>query len=248
VSTRDRFVNALRARLAHNGIVIGRTPLTNRLDHALTRVLSEHNVDYVLDVGAHWGESGRLFRDRCGWRGPVCSFEPTHASFVKLEKAMEHDPTWHGHKMALGSTPTTAVIRHFQPHSQFDSLLPVSEYGRHHFAALASTFTEERVAVQRLDAVIDEVLLFAPSKALLLKTDSQGSDLDVVRGASSCLDRVVALQIELAATAIYDGLPPLGVAIDEIMGLGFHPVGFYPVTREEGLGVVEFDGLFVRAP
>jgi FkbM family methyltransferase len=248
VSLRDGFVRVLRSRLARHGIVIGRMPSTNRLDHALVRVLSERKVDHVLDVGAHTGGFGRVLRDLCGWRGPICSFEPVHSSFVELERAMEHDPTWHGHEMALGSAPATAVMRHFPAHSIFDSLLPASAYGRRRFAELASTSTEEPVTVQRLDAVIDEVLLFGPNERLLLKTDTQGFDLEVVRGASNCLDRIVAIQIELPAIAIYDGLPPLGVAIDEIMGLGFYPVGFFPITRDRTLRVVEFDGLFVRAP
>lgn len=248
MSIRDRLAGALRARLARNGIVIGRTPSTNRLDHALVRVFSERNVDYVLDVGAHTGEFACFLRDMCGWRGPISSFEPVHSSFVQLGRAMEDDPKWHGHEIALGSGSATALIRHFPAQSNFDSLLPVSEYGRNRFGALASEFSEEPVTLQRLDAIIDEGLPFAPSEAFLLKTDTQGFDLEVVRGASNCLDRIVSIQIELPAIAIYDGLPPLGTAIDEIMELGFYPVGFFPITRDRGLRVVEFDGLFVRAP
>ena len=247
VSIRDWFAGALRARLARRGIVIGRTAATNRLDHALVRVLSERNVDYVLDVGAHTGEFARLIRDQCGWEGPICSFEPVHSSFVQLERAMKHDPKWHGHAIALGSASATATMRHFPARSDLDSLLPSNEYSRYRYGALTSTFSQEPVTVQRLDAIIDKGLLFAPSDALLLKTDTQGFDLEVVRGASNCLDRIVSIQIELPSIAIYENLPPLGIAIDEIMELGFYPVGFFPISRDRGLRVVEFDGLFVRA-
>ena len=190
----------------------------------LVRVLSERNVDYVLDVGAHTGEFARLIRDQCGWEGPICSFEPVHSSFVQLERAMKHDPKWHGHAIALGSASATATMRHFPARSDLDTLLPSNEYRRYRYG-----------------------LLFAPSDALLLKTDTQGFDLEVVRGASNCLDRIVSIQIELPSIAIYENLPPLGIAIDEIMELGFYPVGFFPISRDRGLRVVEFDGLFVRA-
>jgi FkbM family methyltransferase len=201
----------------------------------------------VLDVGAHTGEFARFLRRQCGWNGPICSFEPVHANYVELTRAMGGDGAWHGCEMALGGTPRTAVMRHFPDASNLDSLLPATEYGRRRFPILGSQFTEERVAVQRLDAIIEDVLTFARGDAMLLKIDAQGFDLDILRGATACLDRIVSVQLELPALAVYEGAPALGDAIEEVRSLGFDPVGFYPVFRDHELPVAEFDGLFVRA-
>ena len=42
---------------------------------------------------------------------------------------------------------------------------------------------------------------------MLLKTDTQGWDLEVIEGAAGCLERVVALQVELSVRPIYEGSP-----------------------------------------
>jgi FkbM family methyltransferase len=247
VSVRQKLIASVRAYLARRGIVLGRIPLSNRLDHALVRVLSTHHVDYVLDVGAHTGEFARFLRRQCGWTGPICSFEPVHSNFVELTRAMEHDDAWHGYEMALGPKVQDAVIRHFPRASYLDSLLPASEYGRHRFPALDSPFSSEQVVVQRLDEVIDDLLTLARGEAVFLKIDAQGFDLDILRGATECLHRIVAIQLELAAVQVYEKVPRLGIAIEEVMELGYDPIGFYPVFRDEELRVGEFDGLFVRA-
>lgn len=149
--------------------------------------------------------------------------------------------------MALGAAPQRSSIRHFSQGSNFDSLLAPSEHGRDRFAVLASPFSEEQVTVQRLDDVVDVVLTLAPGKAMLLKIDTQGFDLEVLRGSKRCLDRVVSVQLELSVRALYEGVPGFGAAIQEVMDHGFHPVGFYPVYRGADLEVAAFDGLSARA-
>jgi FkbM family methyltransferase len=248
VNIRDKLVASTRSLLARRGIVLGRVPLGNRLDHALIRVLSTCRIDSVLDAGANKGQFARFLRDRCAWKGPISSFEPVHSNFVALSRAMDHDRAWQGFEMALGSESGRTVIRHLPDASHFDSLLPATEYGRHRFPALTSHFLEEPVTVQRLDAVIDNVVAPGSGKAMLLKVDAQGFDLEVLHGATDCLNRIASVQLELSALAAYEGTPTLGAAIEEVMALGFDPIGFFPVARDQGLRVVEFDGLFIRSP
>jgi hypothetical protein len=50
--------------------------------------------------------------------------------------------------------------------------------------------------------------------------------------------------LEQSARAVYEGPPALGDAIDEVMTLGFDPIGVFPVVRGEGFRVIGFDGLF----
>jgi FkbM family methyltransferase len=248
VTIRDRLLAAVRPRLARHGIALGKAPMFNRLDHALMRVLQGYDIDCVLDVGAHRGESVRFLRRMCGWKGPIVSFEPVHSDFVELVRAMEHDHAWRGIETALGATGGTATIRHFPKGSQFDSLLPLSDLGQRFFPVIASDIEHEPVVVQRLDAVIDDAPEVLPGDAALLKIDAQGSDLDILRGATKCMDRVASLQIELPVLAIYEGLPTLGSAIDEVTAYGFDLVGLFPIARDDDLRVLEFDGLFVRKP
>jgi len=244
---RGRLTAAARSVLARKGIVLGKAPLPNRLDHALVHVLSTYEIDCILDVGANRGQFARFLRNRCAWKGPIHSFEPVHSTFIALGLAMGRDRAWHGSELALGSHSGTTKIHHFPDSPWLDSVLPPSEYGRRRLGGLDSHSHEHVVALERLDAVIDSSVT-SSAQAILLKVDAQGSDLEVLRGARGCLHRIAAVLLELSAIAVYQGLPSLGTAIQEVMNLGFDPVGFFPVSRDPDFRVVEFDSLFVRRP
>jgi FkbM family methyltransferase len=157
---------------------------------------------------------------------------------------MEDDDAWRGFEIALGSRSGTRVMRHYPHASSFDTLLSPSDYGRRRFPTLASPCCEVPVTMQRLDAVVDDAVEPGTGRSILLKVDTQGFDLEVLRGAERCLHRIAALQLELPALPIYEGLPTFGVTIEEIMTLGFDPIGFFPESRTENLRVVEFNALF----
>jgi hypothetical protein len=89
---------------------------------------------------------------------------------------------------------------------------------------------------------------FAPlARRLYLKLDTQGYDLEVLRGAARSLERVVALQSEIAFVPLYAGMPSWRESFERIEALGFAPSGIFSVTREPSLRLVEADCVFVRA-
>jgi len=84
---------------------------------------------------------------------------------------------------------------------------------------------------------------------VLLKSDTQGHEVEVLRGAGEKgLDSsVVAVLVELSAQPIYAGQPPMTAVIDVIMADGFNPVAFEPwFDSADGLQMVELDALFMR--
>jgi FkbM family methyltransferase len=209
-----------------------------------------------MDVGANLGQYASFLRELCGWRGPICSFEPVRNTFAALCLAMGDDPAWRGFNTALGSKSGTAVITHFPGGSVFDSLLSLNDEGRRRFEALRHARTET-VAVERLDSLIDgaPVAIGWPAGAAIfrgrrlhLKLDTQGYDLEVLRGAEGCLDRIVSLQLELSVDAIYDGMPTFSDTARDVLDLGFQPIGFFPITEDSATPrPIEFDALYVRS-
>jgi hypothetical protein len=85
-----------------------------------------------------------------------------------------------------------------------------------------------------------------PNPRVLLKTDSQGWDLEVIEGARGCLHHVVALQTELSARAICEQQTDWLSALTALEREGFKPVHLATVTRDPSLRVVEFDYLGIR--
>jgi hypothetical protein len=103
----------------------------------------------------------------------------------------------------------------------------------------------EDVPVRRLDAIINEIVPAGTSR-IFLKSDTQGYDMSVIRGASGCLDRLEGIQIELPVREVYRGAPNYLEALNELTGLGFEVTGFVPVQRDATLRVINVDCLMIR--
>jgi hypothetical protein len=97
---------------------------------------------------------------------------------------------------------------------------------------------------------LDSCLEGIPTPRVYLKMDTQGYDLAVVEGASATLDRVLALQTEVALQPIYQDMrTTLCNTVPELRKRGFEVTGLFPVTRDQkdGLQIIEFDCIMVRS-
>ena len=202
---------------------------------ALRTVLRERAIDLVLDVGANTGQFVRKLR-RLGYRGRIISFEPDPRTYETLVARHGHDLLWRGVPFALGDTQTTATLN-LARHSVLTSFLTHVGGAEYHEGTAD-------VPVRRLDRLWDEIV--PPGARVLLKTDTQGFDLPVFRGAAGVWDRLDALLVELAVEALYEGSIPFTAAIDEYRAAGFQLRDLAIVNRTEAGHVLEYDGLFVR--
>jgi FkbM family methyltransferase len=210
------------------------------IQHAL---LTRMGVNCVIDVGAHAGEYGRRVR-RTGYEGAIVSFEPVAAAYASLANSAARDPDWTVHRIALGSAGGRATM-HVSRESIFSSFMKVNDFATHSMPESAIA-ADEDVEVQRLDEVFDTVCGHIANPRVLVKTDTQGWDLEVIDGARGCLHHVVALQAELSVRPIYEGQIGWLEALAALEREGFRPVHLATVTRDASLGVVEFDYLGIR--
>ena len=82
---------------------------------------------------------------------------------------------------------------------------------------------------------------------VFLKLDTQGFDLEVLKGAESVLNKVVGLQAEASFKPIYEGMPDHITALTEFRRLGFEVTGFYLVSRDPGsYAIIEYDCVLAR--
>lgn len=207
-------------------------------------VLHRFNIDCVLDVGAHYGEFGQLLRD-LRFQGHILSFEPVSASFKRLEAASKGDPKWRIFPFALGSSDTESQI-HLYRSSDFNSLLaPAGVHDR--FESCTEELGVETIAVRRLESVYEMCLEGIPSPRVYLKMDTQGYDVEVIRGAAGVLPKILAIQSELPGICHYSNQPQLCEALSYYWSQGYRPTGFFPVNHElDGLTVTEWDCVLTR--
>ena len=229
------------------GLHVGRYPPVDSLAHHLKHLFDQVGVNCVLDVGAHHGEYGRALR-ALGYGGVIVSFEPVRATYARLARECGTDPRWRAHNLALGAENADRAINVFSG-SVFNSFRTVHAYGARRFRANIGIVGTERVRVARLDAVIDEAVAGIAHPRVFLKMDTQGWDLEVVKGAGDRLMDVGALQTELSVIPVYEGLPSFAESIAHFQASGFAPTGIFPVARDlDRLRAIEFDCVMLRTP
>lgn len=198
-------------------------------------------VDCALDIGAHCGEFGQRLRT-IGFQGRIVSVEPVGSSFDVLSRVARSDSNWEVCQFALGSRTGAAEIN-VSDAAAFSSFLSLSSLGRTEYPASRAS-RQEKVEIHRLDDVWPS--LVGDTKRIFLKLDTQGFDLEVLKGASKHLSAVVVLQMELSLKPIYNDMPKFGDALSYAEDLGFEVTGFFPVTRDERFRLVEVDCVLAR--
>jgi FkbM family methyltransferase len=206
-------------------------------------------IDCVLDVGANIGQFHDFLRLHVGYSGCIVSFEPVREMHERLRQAASAEPDWTVHPIALGEQDGRAEIA-VMAERTLSSLLPRNEeslraMGYEKYLRETEVARTETIAIRRLDAIVGEVMPPGVSR-VFMKTDTQGYDMAVVRGASGCLDRLTAIQVELPVREVYRGAPDYLRSLAELGSMGYELTGLFPVQRDATLRVVNVDAVLVR--
>lgn len=223
------------------GLDVRRWPSEGTIERDLQRLIAFHDIETVVDIGANEGQYGTMLR-MLGFAGRLISVEPNPSSYRRLAAIADRDPRWIAIECAAGADGGTAQLSVFD-NDQLSSLHRTTAWARDVWDFGESQQLE--VLVRSLDDLAESYGVNPESS--LLKLDTQGHDMSIVR-ASHFATRAAGLQIEMPVLNLYEDVPRFASITSEIDGLGFRPIGFYPVQRERtnGLLPIEFDGLFVR--
>jgi FkbM family methyltransferase len=213
------------------------------LDTFLWFLVPHFRINCVLDVGARCGEYGVMLRNN-GYSGHIISFEPVESNYRVLKQRCDRDSKWTAHQYALGSQNGTAEINVSQS-SFYSSFRSASEYGRAHHPGIAHAATET-VSVRRLDDIYDEVIGHVKQPRVYLKIDTQGWDLEVLRGAERSLASVPALQTEMSVKPLYQGSPTFRESLAAFNRAGYALSAVFAVARDSHFRLAEFDCVMVR--
>jgi FkbM family methyltransferase len=221
-----------------------------RFDHLglathLRDLFTRLSIDCVLDVGANRGQYGRFLRREVGYGGYLASFEPQSAALRELRARAEGDALWKIFGVALGNQTGQLPLNVMQE-SSFTSFLVPDPSTVPTLADLNSVVQVEMVRVERLDDVMDEVRGGSGCHRIYLKLDTQGYDLEVIKGASATLGSIAALQTEVSVLPIYQHMPNWLTSLRILKEHSFDVTGLFPVSQDPALRVVEFDCVAVN--
>jgi FkbM family methyltransferase len=172
----------------------------------------------ILDVGANIGQSIGFFRK---WfdNSTLHSFEPGSSTFSILKQNTKHLRDVYINNIALGQKRETKILIEHEE-SQMSSFL---EPGKHCWGRISG---ETLVQVDTLDEYCRRKGI---SKIDILKTDTQGYDLEVIKGGSQLLteNRIHLIFIEIGFLEIYKDGPSLDTIYQFLVANHFKLVSFY---------------------
>ncbi len=195
---RERFRAATRAfrEVAAHRIGDERTALDSARD-----VLPDAPV--VLDIGANVGRWTRQFLELYP-RAHVVMIEAQPERMTTLQRLADQHPSVTAVNAVLAEAEGTQdfYVCHGDPQGSGSSLRP----------ELTGAPLERRtVTTTTIDAVVESLSL--PSTIDIMKLDAQGSELDILRGATRTLPAVRCMQLEIALIHFNEDGPLLDAVI-----------------------------------
>ena len=191
----------------------------------------------IFDVGANVGQTAREMKQTFK-NSTVHSFEPSAGTFARLKDGVASLSKVSAWNLALGSTPGRQPFFENE-HSVMSSLLPLGERG------WGAVEKESMVTVTTID-------LFCAEHGIesidILKSDAQGYDLEVFKGARGMLQngKIGLIYFEVNFSELYRGLPSFDEILRFLNENGFVLEALYRLNSIDRNRVVWTDALFVH--
>ncbi|MEM9284262.1 MAG: FkbM family methyltransferase [Pseudomonadota bacterium] len=210
----------------------------------LESLLEHTSFELVIDVGANQGQFAKRMR-ALGHNGRIASFEPLRSAFDRLAAVTGDNDQHRAFPFALGAVDETRDLN-VSGNSASTSLLPLTSMTTNAEPMTAVVGTEI-VQVRRLDDLADEVFGTGVAGNVLLKLDVQGTELDVLEGATESLSRVTHVLSECSLVPVYEGEPLIEDQVAWMRKEGFHPISLDLGWSDQATGeTYQVDILFTR--
>ncbi|WP_416867255.1 MAG: FkbM family methyltransferase [Imperialibacter sp.] len=164
-----------------------RRHLPNGIDLIIDLEKMDFKIDVIFDVGANEGQSLKYFKKHFP-TATVYSFEPVKSTFDLLYRMNQNFKNVFFENIGFGSKKETAQI-FIEDHSTWNSIIPTEN----------STKTET-IELSTIDSYVFEKDIRSIS---ILKTDTEGFDLAVLKGAQRTLseNRISLIYVEIGLYA-----------------------------------------------
>lgn len=219
-------------------------PRLSSLFH-LRHTLRLEKIDLLVDVGANSGQFA-LDARRTGYQGEIISFEPLSNYHEHLKMLALKDTKWKIFPYALGSESAELTLNVYKDDS-FSSFHQTNESAKSAFGAMVELDRLETVKVLTIDQIAEEIGL-TQDRQIFFKTDTQGHDAAVLKGACHTLKYVRGILTEATVASLYDESSSYDELIELLLPMGFVIGGMFPISyTPETLSLIEMDCFFSRS-
>lgn len=205
-------------------------------------LLHYYQISTLLDIGANTGQYARLMR-KLGYKGRIISFEPLAQAFAQLLENSHQDNDWFCLNYALGSEPGTSII-HISKNSYSSSLLDILP-SHLEFDSNSVYIDEQEIEIKTLDSIFDQ--LDKKGENILLKIDTQGYEMNVLKGGMKSLANIAFIQLEMSVEPLYSNETLFPEMFSFLINNGFELFTFENGIRNPKNGkLLQLDGIFIN--
>ena len=208
----------------------------------LFRLLS---IDYVIDVGANRGQYRDFLRQEVGYKGHILSFEPIPELTDDLKTRARLDGAWTVQACALGECAGSAIFN-IMNNTEFSSFNVPLRDSTSLFDGANEVSRRITVKVKTLHDIIRNIQSKGIIHNIYLKLDTQGHDLNVIKGGVDVLHEIKALQTEASMRPIYEGMPRYDEVFRFLEECEFVVSGIFPSNSGHFPILIEFDCFLVN--
>lgn len=200
------------------------------------------NPQTLLDVGANRGQSVQQYSTV--WPAiQVSCVEPDHDSFGELIK-LNHPSMVAYCNVAFGLAEGTETLLKYDTHT-LNSMLEFCGDGETRLGSQKIIGKQQIRVVRPTQANLFNLL--NQSKFDVLKSDTQGFDLNVLRGFDKeFFDSCQVIIVELNFDSVYNGQASATEVIEFCHSLSYRMVGIYEIHRRSDNGIGWGTGVFVK--
>jgi FkbM family methyltransferase len=214
-------------------------------DDFLERFFPYFEIDCVFDVGANLGQYAKKIRRNLNYKGRIISFEPIPDAAARLRREAEKDSQWVIEEVALDSVSRRAVFN-IMHDSEYSSLREPEKSDIDVHVAQTKIVGTVEVRTKTLNELFEKYRKLYGFRRPYIKLDTQGNDLEVVKGGRDVIGNFVGLQSELAFKRIYAESASYREAIDYYESLGFELSAFIPNNAGHFPYLFEMDCIMIN--
>ncbi|MEM8537957.1 MAG: FkbM family methyltransferase [Pseudomonadota bacterium] len=232
----------LGSSLIRKGLRLRRPTMLSRYEELayLKDTLDRLNINVVFDVGANKGFYAQHLRN-IGYEGHIFCFEPVSADYTEICRKARNDPKWTAYNVALGAQEGDMEFATIESNGEtvFSSFLsPKADF---------PNTTTSSIKVHRLDDMAGDLLSGIENPRIFMKTDTQGFDLEVWKGAQETQSKIVGLESEISVTPIYENMPHYTRMLDFYEDRGFRLLRLFTVNLNDHGGILEYDCIMAKS-
>jgi FkbM family methyltransferase len=213
-------------------------PMAKRL-----RILfAQFDIRSIIDIGANKGQFHDFIRFDVESSIPIHSFEPDPELVELLNRRIAKEGSqWQATRCALGAAAERRTFKRMDLNVYSSFLEPRQQAGHPRNAVLS----EFEVEVKRLDDFLPEL---GDLSHTFIKIDTQGWDLEVLKGGPEAFRQAPLVQTELSFRPIYEGCPSWQESTQAFEAAGYIISDIFMIRSHDADDAVEGDGIFIKRP